>query len=144
MPSRTYRITYDDSWFDSAEKQKLCAHEFSYYKSQERDFVLILFAADQYTKTQIIQDAPRKTHIMLVNKNIAPSKLSMEVDEKRGCLPGHSQALTFWCPWIILGVPWASPSLGSSTPCSIIHQKNSPKTWKLHNTKLNRKSHELR
>ena len=63
--------------------------------------------------TQIIQDAPSKTHIMLVNKNIAPSKLPMEVDEKRGCLPGHPQALTFWCTWIILGVPWASPSLGS-------------------------------
>ena len=34
------------------------------------------------TKTQIIQDTPSKTHIMLVNKNIAPSKLPMEVDER--------------------------------------------------------------
>jgi len=47
------------------------------------------------------------------NKNIAPSKLPMEVEEKRGCLLGHPQALTFWCPWIILGVPWASRSLRS-------------------------------
>ena len=39
VPSKTYRITYDDSWFDSAEKQKLCAHEVSYDKSQELDFV---------------------------------------------------------------------------------------------------------
>ena len=47
------------------------------------------------------------------NKNIAPSKVTNERRWKRGCLPGHPQALTFWCPWIILGVPWASPSLGS-------------------------------
>ena len=49
----------------------------------------------------------------VVNKNIAPSKVTDERRRKRGCLPGHPQALTFWCPWIILGVPWASPSLGS-------------------------------
>ena len=50
----------------------------------------------------------------VVNKNIAPSKVTDGSRRKRGCLPGHPQALTFWCPWIILGVPWASPSLGSS------------------------------
>ena len=49
----------------------------------------------------------------VVNKNIAPSKVTDGSRRKRGCLPGHPQALTFWCPWIILGVPWASPSLGS-------------------------------
>ena len=49
----------------------------------------------------------------VVNKNIAPSKVTDGSRRKRGCLPGHTQALTFWCPWIILGVPWASPSLGS-------------------------------
>ena len=49
----------------------------------------------------------------VVNKNIAPSKVTDRSRRKRGCLPGHPQALTFWCPWIILGVPWASPSLGS-------------------------------
>ena len=48
----------------------------------------------------------------VVNKNIAPSKLPMEVDERGDAFRGHPQALTFWCPWIILGVPWASPSLG--------------------------------
>ena len=47
LPSRTYRITYDDSWFDSAEKQKLCAHEYNFVKSQEHAFALILFAVDQ-------------------------------------------------------------------------------------------------
>ena len=46
MPSRTYRITYDDSCFDSAEKQKLCAHEISFVKSQKRDFALIIFDDD--------------------------------------------------------------------------------------------------
>ena len=33
--------------FDSAEKQKLCAHEISFVKSQKRDFELIRFADDQ-------------------------------------------------------------------------------------------------
>ena len=47
VPSKTYRITYDDSWFDSAEKQKIYAHEYNYDKLQERDFALILFADDQ-------------------------------------------------------------------------------------------------
>ena len=49
----------------------------------------------------------------VVNKNIASSKVTGRRRWKRGCLPGHPQALTFWCPWFILGVPWASPSLGS-------------------------------
>ena len=49
----------------------------------------------------------------VVNKNIASSKVTDGRRRKRGCLPGHPQALTFWCPWIILGVPWASPSLCS-------------------------------
>ena len=39
----------------------------------------------------------------VVNKNIAPSKVTDERKRKRGCLPGHPQALTFWCPCIILG-----------------------------------------
>ena len=49
----------------------------------------------------------------VVNKNIAPSKVTDRSRRKRGCLPGHPQALAFTCPQIILGVPWASPSLGS-------------------------------
>ena len=49
VPSRTYRITYDDSWFDSAEKQKLCAHENNFSNSQKLDFALIRFAVDEYT-----------------------------------------------------------------------------------------------
>ena len=42
----------------------------------------------KYKKTQIIQDAPSKTHIMLVNKNIAPSKSPMEVDERGDAFRG--------------------------------------------------------
>ena len=49
----------------------------------------------------------------VVNKNIAPSKVTDRRRRKRGCLPGHPQALDFRCPQIILGVPWASPSLVS-------------------------------
>ena len=37
------------SWFDTAEKQKLCAHEKKITKSQERDFALILFDSVQQT-----------------------------------------------------------------------------------------------
>ena len=72
----------------------------------------------------------------VVNKNIASSKVTDGSRRKRGCLLGHPQALTFWCPWIILGVPWASPSLGSWH--SLFHDpwKEFTKTWKLHNTKL--------
>ena len=72
----------------------------------------------------------------VVNKNIAPSKVTDGSRRKRGCLPRHPQALAFRCPYIILGVPWASPSLGSFH--SLFHNPSnlSPKTWKLHNTKL--------
>ena len=49
----------------------------------------------------------------VVNKNIAPSKVTDRSRRKRGCLPGHPQALAFRCTYIILGVPWESPSLGS-------------------------------
>src|SRR3954471_19930475 len=55
----------------------------------------------------------------VVNKNIAPSKVTDGSRRKRGCLPGHIQALTFLCPYIIFGVPWAYKSLG---PChSLFH-----------------------
>ena len=60
----------------------------------------------------------------VVNKNIAPSKVTDERRRKRGCLPGHPQALTFWCPWINLGVPWASPSLISCH--SLFHNPSNP------------------
>ena len=43
-------------------------------------------------KDNIIQDAPSKTHIMWRIKNIAPSKITNERRQKRGCLPGASQA----------------------------------------------------
>ena len=34
----------------------------------------------------------------VVNKNIAPSKVTDRSRRKRGCLPGHPQALAFMCP----------------------------------------------
>ena len=49
----------------------------------------------------------------VVNKNIVASKVTDKRRRKRGCLPGHPQALSFRFPQIILGVPWASPILGS-------------------------------
>ena len=49
----------------------------------------------------------------VANKNIAPSKVTDRSRRNTGCLLGHPQALDFRCPYIILGVPWASPILGS-------------------------------
>ena len=50
----------------------------------------------------------------VVNKNIAPSKVTDGRRQKRGCLPGHAQAQDFWVVLrFYLGVPWESPSLGS-------------------------------
>ena len=66
----------------------------------------------------------------VVNKNIAPSKVTDGWGRKRGYLPGHPQALAFWCPWIYLGVPWASPSLGS---CHILFHSPSNLYRKLEN-----------
>ena len=34
----------------------------------------------------------------VANKNIAPSKVRDRSRRKRGCLPGHPQALDFRCP----------------------------------------------
>ena len=80
----------------------------------------------------------------VVNKNIAPSKVTDGSRRKRGCLPGHPQALTFWCPWIILGVPWASPSLGSFH--SLFHNPSKEFTQNLKTSqhKTQQKSRELR
>ena len=49
----------------------------------------------------------------VVNKNIAPNKVTDRRRRKRGCLPGHPQARHFDVPEFYLAVPWASPSLGS-------------------------------
>ena len=47
----------------------------------------------------------------VVNKNIAPSKVTDRSRRKRGCLPGHPQALAFRCPYIILGGAMGIPKL---------------------------------
>src|SRR4051812_21805240 len=67
----------------------------------------------QQSKQKKIKLRSKQNTYHVVNKNIAPSKVTDERRRKRGCLPAHPQDLTFWCPWIILGVPWASPRLGS-------------------------------
>ena len=86
----------------------------------------------------------KKNTYHVVNKNIAPSKVTDRSRRKRGCLPGHPQALTFWCPWIILGVPWASPSLGSCH--SLFHNPSKEFTQNLKTSqhKTQQKSRELR
>ena len=72
----------------------------------------------------------------VVNKNIAPSKLPMEVDDRGDAFRGIPKLWLFGVLvlyWEFHGHPQAQ---ALATLCSIIHQKNSPKTWKLHNTKL--------
>ena len=49
----------------------------------------------------------------VANKNIAPSKVTEERTQKRGGLPGHPQLRLFGVLGFYLGVPWASPRLGS-------------------------------
>ena len=80
----------------------------------------------------------------VVNKNIAPSKVTDERRRKRGCLPGHPQALTFWCTCIILGMPWESPSLVSCH--SLFHNPSKEFTQNLKTSqhKTQQKSRELR
>ena len=63
----------------------------------------------------------------VVNKNIAPSKVTDGSRRKRGCLPGHPQALAFWSPQIILGCHEHPQAQDLATPCSIIHQIFYPK-----------------
>ena len=40
----------------------------------------------------------KKNTYHVVNKNIAPSKVTNRSRRKRGCLPGNPQALAFRCP----------------------------------------------
>src|SRR3954471_13117870 len=80
----------------------------------------------------------------VVNKNIAPSKITDGSRRKRGCLPGHPQALNFWCPWIILGVTWASPSLGSCHSLFHYPSKYFTQNLKTSQHKTQQKSRELR
>ena len=49
----------------------------------------------------------------VANKNIAPSKVTDERRRKRGCHPEHPQVRLLVVLEYYLGVPWASPSLGS-------------------------------
>ena len=74
----------------------------------------------------------------VANKNIAPSKVTN--DERGDAFRGIPKLRLFGVLGFYLGVPWASPSLGS---CHSLFRSPSnlyPKTWKLHNTKLKRKS----
>ena len=59
----------------------------------------------------------------MVNKNIAPSKVTDERRRKRGCHPGASPSLGFWLFLnIILGCLGHPQAQGLATPYSIVHQ----------------------
>src|SRR3954463_2080742 len=49
----------------------------------------------------------------VVNKNIAPSKLPMDEDKRGDAFRGIPKLRLFGVLGFYLGVPWASPSLGS-------------------------------
>ena len=65
--------------------------------------------------------------------------LSMNKDERGDAIRGIPKLRLLVVLEYCLGVPWASPSLESFH--SLFHSPSNPlpKTWKLHNTKLNRK-----
>ena len=63
-----------------------------------------------------------KYHV--VNKNIAPSKVTDERRRKRGCLLGHPKLRLLAILEYYLGVPWESPSLGSCH--SLFHSPSNP------------------
>ena len=81
----------------------------------------------------------------VVNKNIAPSNVTDGLKTKEG-MPsrGIPELRLLVVLEFYLGVPWESPILGSYH--SLFHNPSNlyPKTRKLHNTKLKRKSRELR
>ena len=60
----------------------------------------------------------------VVNKNIAPSKLPMEVDERGDAFRGIPKHRLFGVLGFYLGVPWASLSLGSFH--SLFHNPSNP------------------
>ena len=55
----------------------------------------------------------KKNTYHVVNENIASSKVTDRRRRKRGCLPGIPKLRIFGVLVLYLGVPWASPSLGS-------------------------------
>ena len=50
------------------------------------------------TKDSYHTRGSKKNTYDVVNKNIAPSKVTDRSRRKRGCLPGNPQALAFRCP----------------------------------------------
>ena len=80
----------------------------------------------------------------VVNKNIAPSKVTDRSGRKEGMPSGASPSFGFQVSLDYLGVPWASPSLGSCH--SLFHNPSNlyPKFENFTTKNLNRKSHELR
>ena len=66
----------------------------------------------------------------VVNKNIAPSKLPMEVDERGDAFRGIPKIRILVVLEFYLGVPWASPILGS---CHSLYQNPSNLYPKLEN-----------
>ena len=79
----------------------------------------------------------------VVNKNIAPSKLPMEVDERGDAFRGIPKLRLLVVLEYYLGVPWASPSLGSFH--SLFHDPSKEFTQNLKTSqhKTQQKSREL-
>ena len=80
----------------------------------------------------------------VVNKNIAPIKLPMNKDERGDAFRGIPKLRLLFVPEYYLGVPWASPSLGSFH--FLFHRPSNlyPKLENFTTQNLHRKSHELR
>ena len=68
----------------------------------------------------------------------------MDEDERGDAFQGIPKLRLFGCPWIL---PWGALGIPKLRLLPLLFHNPSnlyPKTGKLHNTKLNRKSHELR
>jgi hypothetical protein len=67
----------------------------------------------------------------VVNKNIAPSKVTDDEDERGDAIRGIPKLRLLVVLEYYLGVPWASPSLGS---CHSLFHNTSNLYPKIHNT----------
>ena len=80
----------------------------------------------------------------VANKNIASSKFTDGLKMKERMPSGASPSLGFWLSLDYLGVPWASPSLGSFHSLFQSPSNPYPKLENFTTQNFNRKSHELR
>ena len=81
------------------------------------------------------KDAPRTTHIIWSNKNIASRKMTWCFVDEEG-MPWASPSFDACTSWIFLGVTWASPSLSFCPYFISLHHSSLPTLENFLHTKL--------